>query len=160
MSQWGQISGIIVIKGFFDLQKINKNSPMGTEGGLTFNVTSNIVNDVKISHHVNQKNYISSEIETTISFAGILRDFEVEHIERIEKWLNGIADYFNKLEIERKDDIYFNDGIDYFPERLMSELQDINVRFYSEGEVFHFYVDEKYENGITQYEIYKRETTQ
>ena len=141
MSQWGQISGIIVIEGFFDLQKINKNSPMGTEGGLTLNVTSNIVNSVKIGHCVEQKTYISSVLKTTISFADLLRDFEVEHITHIEKWLNGVVDYFNKLEIKRKDDIFFNDGIDYLPERLTPELLDVNVRFYSEGSLFHFYLE-------------------
>jgi len=157
MSQWGQISGLILIKGFFDLQKINKNSPIGTEGGLSIDVSSNIVNNVKILHHVNHKTYINSDIMTTISFTGLLRDFEVEHITRIEKWLNGITVYFNKLEIERKDDIYFNDGIDYLPERLTTELVDVNIRFYSENRLFHFYVDSKYENDITIYEIYKRE---
>jgi hypothetical protein len=93
---------------------------------------------------------------TNISFSGNLRDFESDKIVRVEKWLNGIAQYFTKLSDTNKYK-YFNDGKDYHPEKLMPILCDVNIRVYNRDLLVHFYLDESFKDNTTIYEIYKRE---
>jgi hypothetical protein len=159
MSYWSQISGLIVVSGFFDIKIINKNSPFGSEGGLDFTINSSITNDYGTSYsnkHPQGKSYLKSEMFTNISFSGNLRDFESDKIVRVEKWLNGIAQYFTKLSDTNKYK-YFNDGKDYHPEKLMPILCDVNIRVYNRDLLVHFYLDESFKDNTTIYEIYKRE---
>ena len=98
MSDWTHVAGVIRIDHLPLLnvllpkqveEMVKNNAPIGSEGGLDFNIVKTQV-WTKLGGPL---------VWGSITFVGDLRDFNIEDVEKVRTWLNGLLKKFDEQTI-------------------------------------------------------------